>query len=350
MPGDNSPLSGSGLESPARSAGPAGGTTPARPKAAAQPSLARVAGTTLHLWLRRRVLRVPDGSRVSPARWAVLAVAVLVVAGAAAGLTVGLAGSRAAAVARHHLAGPKPDPARTQLIATEQAAAAWIATQVETGTAVTCDSAMCGYLASAGLPAAQLTALAPGASLPAAAGLVVATATVRGQTGAQLTGRAPEVIAAFGTGPDAIQVRVLTGGTPSAFLATARQEVAASAAAGRQLIHRGLHVGGAAERELLAGRVDARLLVVLSRLLAAHPVYVAGFGDGGPGASWPTPLRSVTIDRLVSGRGKHRVSDLTAVLKLLGGQPAPYRAKVTQVQLSGSRTGVLVQFPAPGSP
>jgi hypothetical protein len=324
--------------------------TPARPTAAAQPSLARVAGTTLHLWLRRRVLRVPDGSRVSSARWAGLAVAVLVVAGAAAGLAVGLTGSRAAAVDRHHVAGPKPDPARTQLIATEQAAAAWIGTQVETGTPVTCDSAMCGYLAAAGLPAAQLTALAPGASLPAAPGLVVATATVRSQAGAQLTGRAPEVIGVFGTGPGAIQVRALTAGTPSAFLATARQDVAASAGTGRQLVRRGLHVAGVAERELLAGRVDARLLVVLSRLLAAHPVYVAGFGDGGPGASWPAPLRSVTIDRLISGHGKQRVSDLTAVLKLLGGQPAPYRGKVTQVQLSGGRTAVLVQFPAPGSP
>jgi hypothetical protein len=86
---------------------------------------------------------------------------------------------------------------------------------------------------------------------------------------------------------------------------------------------------------------------VLGRLLAAHPVYVAGFGDAGPGARWPSELRAVNIIDLGRGTGKHRVSDLSSVLRLLRGQRSPYRPLVRQTHSPRGRITLTIEFPAP---
>jgi hypothetical protein len=282
----------------------------------------------------------------------VIALVLVMAGGAAAALSIGLAGSRPAAIPRRHVpTTPKPNPAQQELIANEQATASWVAGQVAPGTPVTCDPAMCGYLALAGWPSARQLVASPGAGLPPAQGLVVATSVLRAAAGAQLATEAPEVIAAFGTGQVAVEVLVRsTVITRAAFLANARNQTAASGKAGRALIRRGLHVRGGAQQELITGRVDRRLEVLLARILKAHPVYVTTFGDAGPGASWPAPLRSVTIDRLVRVAGKHRASGLSAVLQLLRRQPAPYRTTLQQVRLSGGRIGLVIEVLAPGQP
>ena len=60
----------------------------------AEPPWAKVIATTLRLWLRRRVLRVPDHRKVSRLRLAVAGVVVVIVAAAAGTALVALGGAR----------------------------------------------------------------------------------------------------------------------------------------------------------------------------------------------------------------------------------------------------------------
>jgi hypothetical protein len=336
---DLAPQSGPRLDVPA---GPDG----ARAQDPAQPSWARVVGTTLRLWLRRRVLRLADDASVGALRWVGVTAAVVVLAGVTGVVAVGLAKSPASTRPRHPA--PKPNPAIALTAANERAAATWLAAQVSSATTVACDPAMCGDLTAAGFPAARESALELGGSLPATAGMVVATPVIQSEASAELAARAPLVLASFGTGAARVQVRAFGAGTGATYLAAVRHQMAASGKTGRGLLrNRRLHLFGAARAEVASGRVDPRLLVVLGRLAAAYPIDVTAFGDSGPGAGWPSQLRSVSIDGLVRGTGRHKVSNVRAVLRLLHGQRAPYRASVRQQQSAGGRVMLIIQFPAP---
>jgi hypothetical protein len=327
-----------GIDAPGRhgESGPA-----ARRPAVPEPSLARVLGTTLRLWWRRRVLRVPDGAGIGMLRWTGLVVVVLVLA--AAGTALGVAASRPAP-ARHHIAAPRPDPVLVRTSANERSAAAWIAAQVAQGTPVGCDPDMCARLQSAGLPATQDAVLQAGSALPPSA-VVVGTPALRSDLGGALAAGAPETLASFGTGRAQVTVLVTPATTAAAFVSSGKQAFAASAAAGRALSHdANLHLSAAGRHVLISGQVDMRLLVLLQRLVAAHPVYLVSFGDTGPGATWPAQLRSVTIDGFA--QGKHKASDLSATLKLLRRQRAPYRAAVQEVATTGGMS-LVIQVPAP---
>jgi len=336
--GDVSPHPG--IDAPGRHGGESGAG--ARRPALPEPSLARVLGTTLRLWWRRRVLRVPDGAGIGMLRWAALAVAVLVVA--AAGTALGVTRSTPPP-ARHQRAAPRPNPVLVQTVANEQSAATWIAAQVAAGTPVGCDPAMCVRLQSAGLPATQDAVLQAGSTLPAGA-VVVATPALRADLAAQLASSAPETLASFGAGREQVAVLATTATTAAAFITAGQHAFAASAIDGRALARNpGLHLSAATRHVLDSGQVDMRLLVLLQRLLAAHPVYVVSFGDAGPGATWPAQLRSVTIDGLV--QAKHKAGDLAAVLRLLRRQPAPYQATVQEVAAAGGGIALVIQVPAP---
>ncbi len=359
--GDRSPQPGPGLDVPARPddvGGPAGSAGSVRRPPGPEPSLARVIATTLRLWLRRRVLRVADDAPIGALRWTAATAVVLIVAGGVGGgVAVAVARSRSAPPAvhqpRHAPAPPAVSPAQATLAANEQAAAAWIVAQVAAGTIVTCDAAMCTALRTAGYQAAQLVTLPAGSTLPVASrpgtsDLIIETAAARAYLGRQLPGGAPRVVASFGANPELVQVRV-AGSTPAAYRAAVRAAIAADAKGGRSLArnHR-LHLAGAARAQLGSGLVDPRLLFLLDKLVAAHPVYVTGFGDADPGLAWPAELRAVTITGLVRGSGRHRVSDLGAVLRLLRSQPARYRAVIRQGSGPGGEVTLTLTVPAPG--
>jgi hypothetical protein len=295
---------------------------------------------------------VRDDAGIGALRWTAVTVAVLLVAGAlAGGLAAGQPASHPAPIRPRHHAPPAPpaiSPAQARTTANEQAAAAWIVSQVSAGATVGCDPAMCADLQSAGFPAGQQATVEPASALPGGAALVVATAAVRADPGLQLATAAPQVIASFGAGAQVVQVRVVSTSAPAAFRAAVKGAVAADRKLGRTLSRdRRLHLYGSSRHELLTGLVDRRLLVVLGRLLAAHPVYVAGFGDAGPGARWPSELRAVNIIDLGRGTGKHRVSDLSSVLRLLRGQRSPYRPLVRQTHSPRGRITLTIEFPAP---
>ena len=163
-------------------------------------------------------------------------------------------------------------------------------------------------------------------SLPAAGGLVVVTASIRGQYGPLLSSAAPAVVAAFGTGPQAVQVRLVMPGGQAAYSASASSAVTARRAAGRKLIAAArVHVRARARAALTAGLVDPRLLKVLHRIAAHYRILINHFADSGPQADSSVPFR---LAEFIVPRGKHRphhASELARVEKLLRTQPRAYR-------------------------
>jgi hypothetical protein len=348
---DPSPRPGSGLDAPARPAGADGPGGSARGPGRAEPSLARVLATTVHLWLRRRVLRVTDGARVGALRWIAVSAVVAIVIGGAGGAAVALHHPPASPHRPRHHAPPPVTPVQAATSVNEQAAAAWIQAQVAPGTLVTCDPAMCADLQTAGFPIAQLAALARGGTVTGSTGLVVQTLAANADLGGQLPATAPQVLASFGTGPATVQVRVI-GSTAAAFRPAALAAIGRDAKNGRYLAsNRRLHLSAVARRQLVRGRVDPRLVHVLARLLAVRAlrgVHVTAFGSADPGVAWPAELRSATIAGLTRGAGRHRAGDLALVLRLLRSQPARYRASVQEQAGRRGQITVLIGFPAPG--
>lgn len=343
MSGDISPSGGSWLDAPARPAGERDQSAAGRPPRRDEPSLARVAGTTLRLWWRRRVLRLPDGSPVGSLRWSVLAAAVVVLAGGGAAIAVS-GGGPARGPAQS--APRRPSAAQLLTVSNEQAASSWVQAQVDAGAQVGCDPAMCGYLLRAGVAAANFVVLNRGAAVPGGAAFVLSTPLLRTQSGTSLAAGAPEVVARFGTGQQRVEVLLATSATAAAFLQAARHSQRVSARMGKSLArnHR-LHAGPTTRRELTSGMVDHRLLVVLKRMLLAHPVSVAGFGDADPGASFPAQLRSMIVDGLVHHAGNRKVSYLQPDLSLVHGLKPPYTATVQQVTRPTGGTALVIQVP-----
>ena len=337
MSGDVSPPGGSWLDAPARPSGQPGRPLAGTRADGGEPSLARVVWTTLRLWWRRRVLRVPDGARLGTARWTAIAVVVALVAAACAALVAGT--GRATPPAARVPA--KPSPAQVQTVANERAAGQWVAAQVAPDTTVACDPAMCGYLISAGV-SDDVVVGKRAAGISAA--LVVSTPALRRQAGSLLAADAPEVIAAFGTGPTRVDVLVATT-SATTFLTSAQQAVTASARLGRALARNPrLYMGLAQRRQLAAGQVDQRLLVMLQDMLATHSVHVVGFGDPDPGATWPAQLRSVTIDDLIHLSRGRLVNQVIADLRVV--HALQRDASTQQVTGPGGAPELVIQVPA----
>jgi len=349
---DTSPSSGR-LDAPARTVGGAGGAVTRRQLPVTDPPWLKVIGTTLRLWLRRRVLRVPDSGTVSKLRRAGLTATVIVAAAVAVGATVLLAGSQPGHAARqprqHAPAKPVVTPAQAAATANGQAAAAWIEAQVSQQVMVDCDPAMCADLQAAGYPAGQLVVLQPGGNLPAGgatATLIADTALLRSYS-ARLDAAAPAVIASFGAGPETVQLRLVMAGGATGYQRSASKALAARRAAGRALVLAGqLHMQATAKQDLRAGLIDPRLILVLGRLARRDSVYVVRFSDAGPLADPSLPFRAAEIDGFVTRQGNRKVTELPQVLKLLEAQPAPYRPELTVTHQAG-RTVVTIQFPAP---
>jgi hypothetical protein len=324
-------------------------------QAPAAPSWRKVIGTTLRLWVRRRVLHIPDSDRIGTGRLAaVAAVVTVVVVAAAVAVTVGLTGSSAAPGRGHHATAPRrtPTPAQrlakteaaAQAAANGKAAATWVAAQVSAKAVLGCDPITCAVIVVAGYQGGGQITLQPGVSLPAAGSLIVATSSVRALYGAQLNAAAPVVVAAFGTGPQSVQVRLVTPGGQAAYSASA----SARRAAGRKLIAAArVHVHAGARADLTAGLVDSRLLTVLRRVAAHYPLDIYRFADTGPGADSSMPFRLAEIIGLTGRHKPHQLSELAAVERLLRAEPPGYRAALVSFRMRGGRYGLKIEFLAP---
>jgi hypothetical protein len=174
---------------------------------------------------------------------------------------------------------------------------------------------------------------------------VAATAPIMAETGTGETGRirsAPasaSASASFGAGVVRVDVRAIAPAVPAAVRTQLAAERAALASAGRQLLgNKNIQVSPSARAVLADGRVDARLLAILSLLSAQLPVRLLGF-IGAPGAGSGMPLRGAEI-------GVASPSARSAVVGLLDAQQGLYRPAAVTV-IGGSQAEVAVRFGGP---
>jgi hypothetical protein len=199
------------------------------------------------------------------------------------------------------------------------------------------------------VPAASLLRLGPGRTDPLRSDVIVATAAVRSQFGSRLGSvYAPAVIASFGSGKLRTDIRAVARRGAGAYLSALRTDVLAREAAGATLLASPRIAASAAARaQLAAGRVDARLLVIIASLAAAHPVTIAAFGDSGPGASPGVPLRSADLAAAgVAGTGNSaHLQPMIGFLRSWRGAYLP--AQVRTVRLANGHAAVHIEFAAP---
>lgn len=320
-----------------------GAVTP-RPDPGVVPSWPKVIGTTAALWLARR----PPSHRVLGA------VIALLVVFAAGGLTVALVRHPGTGrPARGSSGGGASDISGLASVqaaaAARQSAAAWVSAEVSHSAVVSCDSAMCAALEASGFPAGDLMTLGPGARDPLGSAVVVSTAAVRSLFGARLTAvYAPTVIASFGSGTTRIDVRVYAAGGAPAYLAALRADQLARQSTGRSLLrNRRVSALAAARRQLAAGQVDSRLLVLIATVAGEGPgpVQIVAFGDAGPGASGGVPLREAEIAASPPGA---RSGYLRSLLAFLNAQRTPYLpSSVKTTFLADGQEVVRIVFDAP---
>jgi hypothetical protein len=296
----------------------------------------------VRLWTRRRL--------ASPG-WRVVFV-LLLAAAVFAVAAVALILSRSTLSSGQRAAGdgtrPTGAPGVLAAAAARRQAAQWVTQQVNDDAIVACDPAMCAALQAAGVSAGRLLVLRPGQADPLGSDIVVATAAVRSQFGARLTGvYAPVSIAGFGTGAARIEIRVEAPDGAAAYRAGLAADVAARRAAGAQLLHNtAIEVSPAARGLLVAGQVDSRLLGTLVTLSHTYPVDVISFG-GSPasGVSEGVPLRVAEITGAAAGA--HPAAPISALRAFLNAQRTPYRPSWATVLRVASRTVLRVEYPAP---
>jgi tetratricopeptide (TPR) repeat protein len=307
--------------------------TPAQPQPAATPAHAHPADTPAR--------PQPAAHRARAADWRVAGLAGLTAALLALS-AVDVAGGPADRSNRP----PRAASAETEAVAAaRRQAATWAAGQISRSAIVACDPAMCAELQRHGFPAGDLLTLGPGAPDRLGSEVVVATAAVRGQFGGRLAGvYAPLVLAAFGTGAAAIEVRAIAPDGATAFRSALASDLAARRQAGSELRHNpGIIAPAAAGRELSDGKVDSRLLITLAALAGLRsttqtPIRIISFGRPTPGASAQVPLRSIEL------AGPAAIS----AIAFLRAQRAPYRAaSIATIRLPDGQVAVRIGFASP---
>jgi len=352
---DTSPPSGYRLDSQARPAGATGGAPLRRAPNAGEPPWIKVIATTVRLWVRRRVLRIPDTAKIDGARRTALTVVAAVVIVAVVAAVVGVVLAMTGAPASHRAAHSqltKPALARAQkqaqaaaaraVAANTTAAATWITAEVSQNAVIGCDPATCAAIQRAGYANTGHVVLQPGMLLPGTGAVIVATPAVSAQYKAQLAATAPEIIAAFGAGPQAVQVRVVTPGGQAAYSQAVGSAIAARRSAALKLIgNHNVHVYPVPRLALTSGLVDPRLLTVLQRLAAHNSVDIYSFADKGPAADNSAPYRQAEIIGLISRR------QVAAVTKQLAGMPNNARPALAVVRAPGGNYALTLMFKAP---
>ena len=209
---------------------------------------------------------------------------------------------------------------------------------------IACDPAMCATLQAEGLPATRLLVLGTAAPDPLGSDIVVATLAVRNEFGTRLQSvYAPVVIASFGTASGRIDVRVIAPDGAAAYQKSLAADRRSRISAGGQLLRNPhIMVAARAGKELSAGDVDPRLLLMLAALAAQQPVRITAFGSPSPGASGVVPLRSVQL--APPGSGATAEASLRSMLSFIDGQRQPFQP--LRADLAGS-SALTVEYAAP---
>jgi hypothetical protein len=309
----------------------------------------------MRLSVQRRVLRrFPRWRTMPSSRRRVVgvtaAVIVIFVAGLLGAMATGRSGRVSGGARSSGGSRPAPSPAAlTAAAVNRQHTASWIVAQAARSAIVGCDSVMCTALASAGFPPSNLLPLTPASPDPMGSTIVVATAAVRSQFGSKLPEvYAPDVLASFGTGSAAVQIRVIAPYGAAAFRQALSADLSARRASGAQLLHNtAVQVAGSPRSELAAGQVDSRLLATLVNLAAHYRVHIVTFGSQSPGASPGMPLRYAEVALQPSGGGPGGTQLLPGAAQLVNTGIPPYKPASVQPAQAGGVPVLQIEFAAP---
>jgi hypothetical protein len=273
-------------------------------------------------------------------------------------LTLTAAGALTIALSGHTAKPPVPAGRGTGTEKAEEVtrdlAASWVAQQVSRTAVVSCDPVMCGALKSHGVPASDLDWIEPNTTNPLASAVIVATAAVRAQFGNLLSSvYAPGIIARFGSGQLQIDIREIAPHGATAYRAALQADLTDRKASGPGLLGSSRIVASAtARRQLIAGQVDSRLIILMAGLAAVHPIEIVAFGNVAPGGDLTMPLRFAEVTQ--ASRGHRAVSRsaspafVRSIVAFVRAQHAGLGVTQTQtVRLPGGLTVLRIQFGAP---
>jgi hypothetical protein len=234
-------------------------------------------------------------------------------------------------------------------------AAEWADQQLNPGTTIACDAAMCAALQAAGFPESDLRTLGQTSAYPLKSNVVAETAQVRDLFGSSLASSyAPVVIATFGSGAGRIEIRVIAAGGATAYRNAVSQGLASGKNIGSELKlltsdSSQLAMSATATQQLAAGQVDLRLQVLILDLASTQPLDILDFSNDDPGATQDIPLRFVDLAETPSAAahmsGAKYVLSLRSVLEAQTGVFVPLHAGT--VRLPGGQDVFRIEFGAP---
>ncbi len=292
----------------------------------------------------RRERRFGQGHRIAAALIVMMALITAV------SLAVALSGHTIAASHR----GGESSSAASRAAATRKRAAAWVASQVSPTAPVFCDRLMCQALKSDGFPPSELQELGPTTTSPLGSDVIVATAAIRDHFGSLLGSvYAPALIASFGSGPTAIDIRQVAPHGAAAYTAELNADLRNRKADGAALLSISRIVPSVtARKQLEAGQADTRLLVAIADMASVQSIYIVAFGSSSPGADPDLPLRFAEVMQAAPTlRPTSRpltvafVRSMTAFLRT---QDGPYRpAQMGEIRPAGGTAVLRIGFTAP---
>jgi hypothetical protein len=209
---------------------------------------------------------------------------------------------------------------------------------------------MCDALAAAGFPGRHLKHIRPNAPYPSHAQVVVVTPVVERQFGVKRNAQmAPQVLGKFGNGNTAIVVRVIAPHGAANLKDQLKAEEQRLRAAGAGLLGK-QHVTASptARKLLLSGRVDPRLIVVLTRLATIKPINIVSFNPNAAGTSPGVQIRTADLAPNDQAAGMSGTDYRRFLLTQLDKQPGVYHP--LNFGIANNPTGQSVfriTFPAP---
>jgi hypothetical protein len=242
-----------------------------------------------------------------------------------------------------HQPQPSGKPADTTSLA-----AAWVGAQVDHDALVACEQAMCEALTAHGFPGRHLRLIRPHSPVPHAQ-VIVATPEVLRQFGSLSTRWAPAVLARFGTGSASISVRLVAPHGVAKYEAALKADLRSRKASGAGVADNPhISASATARKQLLAGQVDSRLIVVLTALASVHPIRILDFGTAFAGESADIPLRIAKLAQDYAVAGLSRPSYVQFLTRQLGRQPGIYQPEVAGLTYDAAGTLIFqIKFLAP---
>ena len=228
------------------------------------------------------------------------------------------------------------------------AAAAWMHDQVSPDATVACDPLMCKALTRHGFPGRKLQLITPSSSYPNAQ-IVVETPVVRRQFGSSLAvAVAPEALASFGSGSHQVVIRIVAPSGAAAYRAQLAKDLQSRRVGGRALLlSRFVTATALARRQLLAGKVDTRLITVLFAIASREKVSILSFGPQTAGQSPGLPLRLAFLasyDQAAHVGQPDYVRTLQAALR---GGPSTFRPSSARLESQHGKRVFYISFLAP---